>query len=115
MLRGCGLRGLDEPARAVRWRGWVRQVVGVSVCARVGAGGCRRARPGGAAALEETLKILSIDEDAGVRSRGAEPAGAAVDATGGAAQPAASQHASRQRRMGKGVRVLRGRNIVSPT
>ena len=46
----------------------------------------RTALPAGAAALEEALKILSIDEDAGVRSRGAEPAGVAVDATGGAAQ-----------------------------
>ena len=59
----------------------------------------RTALPAGAAALEEALKILSIDEDAGVRSRGAEPAGVAVDATGGAAQPAAPQHEDVQLRV----------------
>ena len=48
-------------------------------------------QPASATPLQEALQVLRIDEDSGVRSGGAEPAGAAI----GAAQPAASQHASR--------------------
>ena len=49
--------------------------------------------------------VLSIDEDAGMRSGGAEAAGAAMDAAGSAAQPAASQHASRHRGGWRSVRT----------